>query len=73
MTPELEKHIKDQFLERDAEIARLRAENERLRAALEQYGRHEEGCEPEPWHGKGPALCSCGLAEALSIHERESK
>lgn len=41
MTPDLEKHIKDQFLERDAEIARLRAENERLRAALDGCDVHE--------------------------------
>lgn len=37
-----------------------------LREALERYGEHEEDCIIEPWDGKGPRSCSCGLCAALA-------
>jgi hypothetical protein len=44
----------------------LHAENERLRAALDRYGDHDDDCETDPWHGKGPMTCSCGFYQALA-------
>jgi hypothetical protein len=41
----------------------LRAENERLRAALEKYGRHVAVCETRYWSGE----CNCGLHAALEV------
>lgn len=37
----------------------------RLRAIIEKYARHDENCQVEFWHGKGPMRCSCGYYEAL--------
>jgi hypothetical protein len=53
-------------MERIAELKELRKENERLMTALERYGRHDDGCELDMWHGKGPVTCSCGFNDALS-------
>lgn len=44
----------------------LEAQLASARKALEEYGEHKAGCIREPWHGKGPVICSCGLAEVAS-------
>ena len=45
------------------EIVELKAENKRLREALEKYGDHSKECHdekyPEAWH------CICGYEQAL--------
>jgi hypothetical protein len=46
-------------------IERQQAEITRLREGLDRYAGHDEGCEQEPWHGKGPARCSCGFCAVL--------
>jgi len=46
--------------------AELLAENDRLRAALEKYGRHHHSCAKF----KRPRICTCGLNE-VSNNDRE--
>jgi chromosome segregation ATPase len=42
----LNDHIKDVHRDADEDEARLRDDNDRLRAALRKYGRHDKGCDP---------------------------
>ena len=49
---------------RDAELAALRAEIERLREALRKYGHHEWNC-PKSHYTKA-IVCLCGLDKALA-------
>jgi hypothetical protein len=48
----------------------LKADRDRLRAALEKYGQHERNCHDHPSLPDGPwgtrLDCNCGLAAALS-------
>jgi len=47
------------------EVKKLRAANERLRAALQKYGLHLDGC--RFFDGRG---CDCGFDAALSEDSR---
>lgn len=50
--------------ESDSEkIARLEADNERLRTALAQYGGHNHEC---TWRTDRAGPCNCGWEEAMS-------
>lgn len=48
----------------------LVGEVERLRVALERYGRHESRCPAKAWDAAGERYrgrCDCGLTEALHV------
>jgi hypothetical protein len=49
------------------EIADLKAENARLRAALEKYGRHDDTCDAEKFRAvwSPERHCDCGYSAAL--------
>ena len=59
--PSPEREVFDEMLRRPYE--ELHAENQRLRDALLEYGRHKPRC-PATWPGE-PAPCECGLMTAL--------
>lgn len=64
---EIEYRWTDNFYDCD-DLKEVFAEVRRLRAALEEYGRHEEGCARAGLEFKLRAEdypCSCGLTEAL--------
>lgn len=46
----------------ESDLAQAVAERNRMRAALETYGRHLSGCPARPDYER---LCTCGLREAL--------
>lgn len=47
------------------DIAKLKAENEALRAAIRRYGKHSHKCRMQPWFDTEDQWCSCGLEELL--------
>lgn len=46
-------------------LAQLRAERDRLREALRNYGKHKRGCSVFPRNTRLHPQCSCGLTAAL--------
>lgn len=53
------------YMEEVDENKRLQQENERLREALRDYGKHTTICDDLNFYQK-PKICTCGFAEALA-------
>lgn len=61
------KHIADHVAE--DELERLKDRCERLRAALEKYGKHDPLCRVRNYGNYGYGPCECGLSAALAGEE----